>query len=180
MRDQLENFTLALGKVSSGTFPATGVPKSWREALQELADWCETLSREKKYVLFFDELPWLASPRSKFLQALDHFWNSWGSRQKNLVLVVCGSAASWMISRILHDKGGLHNRVTHRFRLEPFDLAETREFLRSRQIDLTDYQIIELYMAFGGVPLYLEQAGPRRIGDANHRPRLFFARWSAA
>ena len=160
LTEQLANFTLALSRASAGAFPVEGVPASWQAAFRELSQWCETLPRNQKYVLFFDEFPWLASPRSRFLQALDHFWNAWGTRQNNLILVVCGSAASWMIRRVVHDRGGLHNRVTHRVRLLPFDLAESREFLQSRRVRLTDFQIIELCMALGGVPLYLEQAQP--------------------
>ncbi len=160
LTEQLQNFTLALSKASQGRFPIDGQPKSWQVAFQQLVRWCETLPQNKKYVLFFDELPWLASPRSRFLQGLDYFWNSWGSRQSNLILIVCGSAASWIIRKLLNEKGGLHNRITHRFRLLQFDLAETREFLWSRHVRLSDYQIIELTMAFGGVPLYLEQAQP--------------------
>jgi uncharacterized protein len=158
--EQLQNFVLALSQASKGKFPVDGHPKSWQSAFQQLTRWCETFPQDKKYALFFDELPWLASPRSRFLQALEYFWNSWGSRQNNLILIVCGSAASWIIRKLLNDKGGLHNRITHRFRLLPFDLAETREFLLSRQVRLSDYQIVELTMALGGVPLYLEQARP--------------------
>ena len=155
LREQLENFGAALAAASGGKF--TAVPKSWIEAFDQLAEWFGTLPGDRKHVLFMDELPWLATPRSRFLQALDHFWNSWGSRQPNLVLVVCGSAASWMIRKLLHDRGGLHNRVTHRIRLEPFTLGESREFLTARNIPLSDLQIAELYMALGGVPHYLKQ-----------------------
>lgn len=158
LSEQLENFAIELGRASSGKFPQGGVPKSWQEAFRQLAEWCETLPKKKKFAIFFDELPWLAGPRSRFLSALGYFWNTWGTRHGNLLLIVCGSAASWMIRKLLHDKGGLHNRLTDRMRLEPFDLKETREFLQSRRIKLTDHQVIEIYMAFGGVPLYLEQA----------------------
>jgi len=158
LREQLDNFLRALRVNSGGQFPAGAVPQTWQEAFFEFRDWFETLPQDRKHVLFFDELPWLAGRRSRFLAALDHMWNSWGSQQQNLVLIVCGSAASWMIRKIFNDKGGLHNRVTHRIRLLPFDLSESREFLRSRDVRLTDYQILELTMAFGGVPLYLEQA----------------------
>lgn len=155
LREQLENFSSALAAASAGKI--TGAPRSWHQAFDLLAEWFGTLPRRKKHVLFMDELPWLASPRSRFLQALDHFWNSWASRQPNLVLIVCGSAASWMIRKLLHDRGGLHNRVTHRMRLDPFTLAETREFLSERRISLGDLQIAELYMAMGGIPHYLKQ-----------------------
>jgi AAA+ ATPase superfamily predicted ATPase len=156
LRRQLENFSSALATASTGEF--TGVPRSWEQAFDLLAKWFSTLPRREKHVLFLDELPWLASPRSRFLPALDHFWNSWASRQPNLVLIVCGSAASWMIRKLLHDRGGLHNRVTHRIRLDPFTLAESREFLlKSRRVSLSNLQITELYMAMGGIPHYLKQ-----------------------
>ena len=158
LREQLDNFTTVLGKASAGKFPKGGPPKSWQNAFHELEAWAATLSKKKTHYLFFDELPWLAAPRSRFLSALGYFWNTWVSRQPHINLVVCGSAASWMIRKLLHDRGGLHNRVTHRIRLEPFDLADTRDFLKSRRIPLNDQQTIELYMAIGGIPFYLEQA----------------------
>jgi hypothetical protein len=111
-------------------------------------------------VVFLDELPWLDTRRAGFCSALEHFWNSWASRQKNLILVVCGSAASWMINNLVQAKGGLHNRVTRRIRLLPFTLAETESFLQSRGIDLTRHQMVELDMVFGGVPHYLKEAEP--------------------
>ena len=111
-------------------------------------------SKQKK-VLFFDELPWLATPRSRCLEELEHFWNSWLSKRSDIVLVVCGSAASWILQKIVEAKGGLHNRLTDTIRLEPFSLGETREYLRSRKIQLTDKQILELYMVVGGIPYYL-------------------------
>ncbi|MGK0189690.1 MAG: AAA+ ATPase superfamily predicted ATPase [Verrucomicrobiales bacterium] len=173
LREQLENFSSALAAASSGK--VTGVPKSWKEAFALLAKWFEMLPRRERHVLFMDELPWLATPRSRFLQALDHFWNSWASRQSNLVLIVCGSAASWMIRKLLHDRGGLHNRVTHRLRLDPFTLAETREFLSKRRVPLGELQIAELYMAMGGIPHYLKQVR-RGESTAQAIDRICFAK----
>lgn len=135
------------------------IPATWFDAFVMLRTHLETLVRRdptKRRVIFFDELPWLASKRSGFLEAVEHFWNSWGSKQPQLLMVVCGSAASWMIDHLIHDRGGLHNRVTHRMRLEPFTLGETREFLVNNGVKLNDKQIIELYMAMGGVPFYLD------------------------
>lgn len=113
-----------------------------------------------KHVVFLDELPWLDTPRAKFCPALDHFWNRWASKRRDLLLVVCGSAASWMVRNLVEAKGGLHNRVTRKIRLLPFTLGEARVFLRSRGVDLTEYQGIELFMALGGVPHYLKMAEP--------------------
>ena len=111
---------------------------------------------KQKIVLFFDELPWLATHKSGFLSAFGYFWNTWAVKQ-NLVLVICGSAASWMIKRVVNNKGGLHNRITKRIYLEPFTLSETAAYLENRNIHFNQYQIVQIYMAMGGIPHYLKE-----------------------
>jgi hypothetical protein len=108
-------------------------------------------------VLFFDELPWLATRRSGLVQALDHYWNTRWSRRKKLVLVACGSAASWMLDNLINATGGLYNRVTRVLHLKPLTLKETREFLASRSMELAPAQVLQIYMALGGIPHYLKQ-----------------------
>jgi len=162
LTDQLTNFSRSLGKAAGMVFQPQR-PASWAEAFLQLEQFLESIQQkeiETKHVIFLDELPWLNTPRSKFISAFEHFWNTYGSRQNNLVLIVCGSAASWMIQNIVRSKGGLHNRLTRQIRLLPFTLSETEEFLQKRGINLTRFQIIELYMVMGGVPFYLMQADP--------------------
>lgn len=162
LKEQLNNFALSLkNAIGMGILPQA--PATWFEAFSMLEQFLESsnLNQKKgKRVVFIDELPWFNTPKSGFLPALDHFWNGYGSKQSNLILVVCGSAASWMIQKIVHSKGGLHNRLTRQIRLLPFTLQETEQFLQSRGISLSRYQIISLYMAMGGVPFYLMQAEP--------------------
>ena len=156
---QLSNFAYSL-KDSMGIAILPQTPKTWMEAFSNLEQFFGNLRDKKKgkKVIFIDELPWLNTPRSNFLSALEHFWNSYGSKQSNLILVICGSAASWMIQKIIKSRGGLHNRLTRQIRLMPFTLQETELFLKSRGVILTRYQTILLYMAMGGVPFYLAQA----------------------
>lgn len=130
-------------------------PKSWANALNLLYETIEKINPEKKVILFFDEVPWLASPRSKFLNALEHFWNRYLSRSNNVILIICGSSASWIIRNIVNNRGGLHGRITKKIRLLPFNLSETEKYLRSRHIELDRKQIVDIYMALGGVPKYL-------------------------
>ena len=160
--EQLDNFAQALGKsIGMGIQPQR--PSSWSEAFRQLEQFLESPVRKKKKhkrIVFLDELPWLNTPRSSFLSGLDHFWNSWGSRQNNFILVICGSAASWMIQNIVRATGGLHNRLTRQIRLLPFTLRETETFLESRGVNLTRTQIAALYMAMGGIPHYLMQTEP--------------------
>lgn len=154
-KEQLRDFAYQLSQAFNlrGKMP---IPKDWTEAFRQLATILDKIRSTKKKVLFFDELPWLASRKSGFLPALDHFWNTWASK-RNIVIVICGSAASWMIDKIVHHKGGLHNRITKLINLAPFTLSETKNYLKSRKVNLEDYQIIQLYMAMGGIPHYLKE-----------------------
>jgi uncharacterized protein len=154
-QEQFRNFMLQINKYSEGIFPQTE-PKDWLEAFYLLSKFLELKQKTEKLVVFFDELPWLATHKSGFLKGLSWFWNSWAVNQ-SIVVVICGSAASWMIKNVVHDKGGLHNRITKRIYLKPFDLYETELFFNSRHLNFDRYQILHLYMALGGVPHYLEE-----------------------
>lgn len=153
--EQLRNFMLQVSKYSGGSFPLT-MPKDWLEAFYVLSKLLETKEKHGKKVVFLDELPWLATHRSGFLKGLSWFWNSWAVNQP-VVLVICGSAASWMIKNVVHHKGGLHNRITRRIFLKPFNLAETEVFFKTKNIHFDRYHILHLYMAMGGVPHYLDE-----------------------
>lgn len=126
---------------------------SWMDAFAELRRLISTSGTEKK-VIFLDELPWMDAPRSGFLSELEAFWNGWASGRKDIVLVVCGSSTSWMVKKIIKNKGGLHNRLTHRIALQPFSLHWCEELAKSRGIQWTRMQTLEAYMVFGGVPYY--------------------------
>lgn len=155
MTDQLENFSDKL--MAAFNLPIEiATPKNWLQAFRQLIQLLEPRLSSKKQVIFLDELPWFDTPKSGFLAAFDNFWNSWASKQRGLVVVICGSAASWMIQNIVRNKGGLHNRITRRMRLMPFNLNETELFLQSKYINLERYQIIELFMITGGIPHYLK------------------------
>lgn len=151
---QLQNFAIEFSDVfKKGKEPTK--PDDWFSAFQLLRKEIEKIPKNMKVIIFFDELPWLSSPRSMFLQALEHLWNRYLSEIPNVILIVCGSAASWMIDNIINNKGGLHGRVTKEIRLLPFTLDETEEFLREKEINLDRKQILELYMCLGGVAKYL-------------------------
>lgn len=159
VQQQLENFSHTLTALSKTKIPLA-VPSKWIQAFEVLKTYLTPLIRKQKSVIFFDELPWIDSRKSGFLPAFEHFWNSWASSQNNLVVVICGSAASWMIRKIVNNRGGLHNRITRRIRLLPFTLNESETYLKSRRINLDRYQLLQLYMVLGGIPHYLKNIEP--------------------
>jgi uncharacterized protein len=130
--------------------------RTWQEAFQFLKESLSSLEHSSKKVIFFDELPWLDSQKSGFLSSFSYFWNSYASERNDLLVIVCGSTASWIIEKIINSKGGLHNRITQKIRLLPFSILETEQYLKTRNIKLERYQILQLYMVIGGVPAYLD------------------------
>ncbi len=156
MADQLLRFGKSLNS-SNNTSTIIPTPKNWFEAFDSLSFLIKRSRSKKKKVIFLDEFPWMATNKSRFLTAFTDFWNSFASMRKDLVIVICGSSASWMINKVLKNKGGLHNRVTDRIILEPFTLSETEAFLNHKNIVINRQSIVELYMAIGGIPYYLDQ-----------------------
>jgi uncharacterized protein len=166
MKEQIQSFTLALKKTFEWyDFPKT--PKTWLSAFHLLTNCLDSYQKEGKKIIFLDELPWFSTHKSGFITALGWFWNSWATRRNDVILVICGSAASWMIQKIVNDRGGLHNRITKRIFLMPFDLQETEMYLKSRNINLERYHILQLYMAFGGIPHYLKEVKPGKTAAQN-------------
>lgn len=156
LKEQLAHFTQ---KLANTFYPGLQLQpkKSWREAFEFLTDEIKKIPKSKKIIIFLDELPWLATPRSKLIQSLDYYWNTEWSQLKNCKLIVCGSAASWMLNNLINAKGGLYNRITKSILLQPFSLEETKKFLEFKKIKLSQIQIVELYMIMGGIPFYLNQ-----------------------
>lgn len=169
---QLRNFAFKLGEYT-GKKAQQPVPKDWQEAFFSLIYYLQEQPKDKKLVVFLDELPWLATKRSGFLDAFSFFWNSW-AEQQNILVVICGSAASWMINKVVRNKGGLHNRITKRIQLEPFTLAETRAYLRAIGYRYNAYAFAELYMIMGGIPHYLKELDPSE-SNAQNIDRICFA-----
>ena len=149
-REQLQSFQLSLRRQGYRKAP---LPGNWIEAfdmLKDLIDW----SKDKRKVVFIDEMPWMDAPRSSFLPALENFWNNYASARKDVVLIACGSATSWIVRKLLKNKQGLHNRVTYRIHLQPFTLNECEQYAKQRRLGMNRKQLMEGYMALGGIPYY--------------------------
>jgi uncharacterized protein len=167
---QLANFDTALKKVNK---KAKSIPaKNWFMAFEQLTAFLEKTNTAKK-IIFIDELPWLDTTNSGFVPALEYFWNSWASARKDVILVVCGSAASWMINKLINNKGGLHNRVTKRIKVLPFTLHECEQLVQSKKTVLNRYQIIQLYMVFGGIPFYWDEVSKGLSAEQNIQQTCF-------
>ena len=154
-KNQLKKFAQKLSEYSGSKFKIAP-PEDWTDAFVLLKTYLKSRAETgQKPVVFFDEVPWIAGKKSGFLEEFAYWWNDWASRQQ-LVVVICGSAASWMVDKVVNNTGGLHNRITEFIHLQPFTLAEVRAYLQSIHSNLTDYQILQVYMSIGGIPHYLQ------------------------
>jgi len=154
--EQLDHFIIQVGKIFYGGAKLMPV-KNWDKAFEVLTHGMGQVPENKKIILFFDELPWMVTKNSKLLQRVDYYWNQYWSDDNRLKLIICGSSASWIINKIIKNKGGLHNRITKKMLLEPFKLPDTKRFLASQGIKINNRQILLIYMVTGGVPYYLSQ-----------------------
>lgn len=134
-------------------YAVSSSPRHWLEAFDMLKDLIRH-SKAKKKVIFIDEMPWMDTPRSKFVTALEFFWNGWASMREDVLLIVCGSATSWIINKIFRNHGGLHNRVNYQILLEPFTLHECEEYSQAAHLSFSRYELLEAYMIMGGIPYY--------------------------
>ncbi len=172
LKMQLEHFYNSLLLHGMGE---CGKPKTWLDAFFLLERFLQKTDNGLRQLVFIDELPWLDTPRSGFVQAFEGFWNTWGCHRKNLMLVVCGSANSWVLDKLINAHGGLYNRVTYEIRLSPFTLSECEEFYRSNGVKLSRYDIVQSHMVFGGIPFYMGYvSGERSL--AQSIDDVFFAK----
>lgn len=169
LKQQLLSFGDSLRKC--GMDNAT-VPSTWFEAFNQLEELI-TQSKDHKKVIFIDEMPWMDTPRSHFVSALEHFWNGFASARKDVLLIICGSATSWMVKNVFKNRGGLHNRVTKRIHLHPFTLNECEQFATSRNLAFSRYELLTCYMVMGGIPYYWA-ALQKGMGADQNIDALFF------
>lgn len=167
---QLSNFYTSLVRYGS---EMKGVPSDWFEAFNALIDLLEKHGDKKRLVVFIDELPWLDTPRSGFVTALEHFWNGWGAGRSNLMLIVCGSATSWISDKLLNNRGGLFDRTTDEIKLSPFTLGECESYYKDNGIVMSKFDQVQCYMATGGIPYYLSMLQKGK-SLAQNIDRLFF------
>ncbi len=151
-KQQLDNFHISLVKYGSDE---TITPKNWLEAFNRLITLLENKPKEQRQVVFLDELPWMDIQKSGFVSAFEHFWNSWGSAQNNLLLIVCGSSTSWISEKLMNNTGGLYNRITSQIHLHPLNVAECKEYFEALNIELNLYDLFQYHMIFGGIPYYM-------------------------
>ena len=172
MQDQLRAFHYNLMRYGLDN---ANPPKDWFEAFHMLSELVESKEGAGKKVIFIDEMPWMDTARARFIPALENFYNDWASKRDDILLIVCGSATSWIEDKLIHSKGGLYRRLTDTIHLEPFTLSECREFYKTNGVVLSDYDVAQSYMVFGGIPYYMNFVDGE-YSLSHNIDRIFFCR----
>ena len=172
LQEQLHSFYTSL--IMQGMEECTK-PVNWFEAFTLLEKHLQRNDTGKRQLVFIDELPWLDTPRSNFIRAFESFWNNWGCHRKNLMVIVCGSANSWIQDKLINNVGGLYNRLTYQIKLDPFTLKECELFFYDKGFRYSRYSIVESYMILGGIPYYLNYLD-RRKSITQNVDNLFFVK----
>lgn len=172
LQEQLNRFASALQE----QFRLEALPRigSWSEAFGLLRKVLVSISSVKRKLIFFDEMPWMDTPKSRFITALESFWNGWAATRTDIMLIACGSSTAWMVRKILENQGGLYGRVTEQIYLRPFNLCECEQMIQRKHGQWDRYQITQAYMTMGGVPYYFDMLDVNRSLSENI-DRLFFA-----
>ena len=172
-KTQLQRFASKIQYYSKSVFPPS--LNNWDDAFNLLRALIESRPKKERKVIYFDEMHWIDTPKSSFVSALEYFWNSWAAQRSDIMFIACGSATSWMVNKLLRNRGGLYNRITAQIYLRPFCLGECEEFLDSRGCNWDRYTILQCYMALGGVPFYLNLINSKE-SFAQNIDRLFFSK----
>lgn len=173
--DQLANFREELSRKAKRD---VGELRTWSDAFFALRDYLDAVGEDEKAVVFLDELPWMDDGSGKFLHALEYFWNQYGNARRNLVFIVAGSNTSYLVNKLIRGKGGFFKRDTTKMNIRPFNLAETREFLRTSGIEWNEKDILDCYMVLGGLPYYLQFLRPS-LTPSENIDQLLFSRGGA-
>lgn len=150
------------------------VPLDWYEAFYMLSKLLKDKYDNKKQVIFIDELPWMDTPKSNFISAFEGFWNSFANG-RNIMVIICGSANSWIVNKLINNHGGLYGRVTKEIKLSPLSLKECELLFNKKYINFSRYDIVQAYMAVGGIPYYLNYFEPK-LGIYENIDKIFFSK----
>ena len=172
LKAQLEHF---YGSLKEQGMEKPEKPSSWMEAFYQLECFLKQKDNGERQLVFLDEMPWMDTPRSGFMQAFEGFWNNWACHRKNIMVIVCGSANSWILDNLINNHRGLYNRVTYEIKLSPLSLQECEQLLRKNGAQFSRGELAQCYMILGGIPGYLASVDAA-LSPAQNAERLFFGR----
>lgn len=163
-RVQLRNFS---GRMLKENIPA-------RNYISEFSDWEKAFRAvqdlpygDRKKLLVIDEFPYMCRGNKSIPSILQNLWDA-ELRSSNVMIILCGSAMSFMEKELLSEKNPLYGRATGIYRMREMGFYDAAKFFP----DYSDRDKVLAYAVLGGIPHYLRQWNPKRSVDENIKQNI--------
>jgi AAA+ ATPase superfamily predicted ATPase len=122
---------------------------TWTDVFEYITDSMLATKRAEKVIIVLDEFQWMAVGRTKLQALIKYFWdNCW--KDKNLMLILCGSVSSYMVEKVVKSKA-LYGRLTAELCLQTLNLREVQKLIRPSRGILEN---VKYLLVFNGIPYY--------------------------
>ena len=128
--------------------------ENWEQAFRSVTD---LPSGDMKKLLIIDEFPYMCRGNTSIPSVLQNLWDE-VLKDKNLMIVLCGSSMSFIEKELLSEKNPLYGRATGVYRMTEMDFYDAVKFFP----DYSDTDKVIAYSVLGGIPHYLKQFDPKK------------------
>ena len=156
---QLRNFSSRMFKEN---IPA-------KNYISEFADWEKAFRAvldlpygNQKKLLVIDEFPYMCRGNKSIPSILQNLWDA-ELRDSNVMIILCGSAMSFIEKELLSEKNPLYGRATGIYKMKEMGFYDAIKFFP----EYSDRDKVLTYAVLGGIPHYLRQWNPKLSVDEN-------------
>lgn len=145
---QLQSFTNKIHSYNMPAFEYVDCFSNWETAFSS----CLHIDSNKKKLLIIDEFPYACKMNESIPSILQVLWDE-KLRHENVMIVLCGSAMSFIEKELLAEKNPLYGRTTGIYKIKPLPYYDAIKFFPN----FSDEDKLLAYSILGGVPHYLRQ-----------------------
>src|SRR3990167_6562457 len=136
--------------------------KYFKKEIIDSDDWWDMFwflaekTKTGRVVILFNEISWMGSKDPDFLGKLKTVWDTCFKKNKQLILILCGSVSIWIEKNILASTGFV-GRLSLQLTLSELPLNKCNQFFNERLNQLSSYDKFKFLSICGGIPRYLEE-----------------------
>ncbi|MCL2158266.1 MAG: ATP-binding protein [Oscillospiraceae bacterium] len=150
--EQLAAFSRRILKPGSPAAKYLTTFQDWESALKQVS---EIPAGNAKKLLVIDEFPYMCKANPSIPSILQILWDQ-QLKDQNIMIVLCGSAMSFIENKILSEKNPLYGRTTGIYKMGELPFDDAVKFFP----DYSDEDKMTAYSILGGIPHYLRQFDP--------------------
>lgn len=143
----MKRFTNTLAEYTKQDYLKNASFSDWEDLFKVFA----TYKPDTKKVLVIDEFQYLVNVNSAFATIFQRIWDEI-LKDKNVMVILCGSPISMMMTQVLSYSSPLYGRRTAQIRLSPLKFTDIMKSNTNKSFE----QLVEVYSVTGGVPKYFD------------------------